>query len=112
MTYMSAMCYVMVIKFFSSQNQSERFAFIAEWYDPNASLLRRYELLYYPADGSVEMVSEGWKDGSVGKALALQAWGPEYDAQQSGKMSGMLVPACNPSPVEVERWGLLARWSS
>ncbi|XP_071417050.1 nucleoside diphosphate kinase homolog 7 [Pithys albifrons albifrons] len=36
-------------------SQDERYAFIAEWYDPNASLLRRYELLYYPKDGSIEM---------------------------------------------------------
>ncbi|XP_044297495.1 nucleoside diphosphate kinase 7 isoform X5 [Varanus komodoensis] len=36
-------------------SQDERFAFIAEWYDTNASLFRRYELLYYPKDGSVEM---------------------------------------------------------
>lgn len=43
--------------FFFFQSQDERFAFIAEWYDPNASLFRRYELLYYPKDGSVEMVS-------------------------------------------------------
>uniref|UniRef100_A0A8C4S978 NME/NM23 family member 7 n=1 Tax=Erpetoichthys calabaricus TaxID=27687 RepID=A0A8C4S978_ERPCA len=33
----------------------ERFAFLAEWYDPNAALLRRYQLLFYPKDGSVEM---------------------------------------------------------
>ncbi|XP_051636994.1 nucleoside diphosphate kinase 7 isoform X1 [Manacus candei] len=36
-------------------SQDERYAFIAEWYDPNASLFRRYELLYYPKDGSIEM---------------------------------------------------------
>lgn len=36
-------------------SQDERFVFIAEWYDPNASLFRRYELLYYPVDGSIEM---------------------------------------------------------
>lgn len=36
--------------------QEERFAFLAEWYDPSAALLRRYQLLYYPKDGSVEMV--------------------------------------------------------
>lgn len=36
-------------------SQHERFAFLAEWYDPNASLLRRYELLFYPGDRSVEM---------------------------------------------------------
>ncbi|NWU75920.1 NDK7 kinase, partial [Onychorhynchus coronatus] len=37
------------------QSHDERYAFIAEWYDPNASLFRRYELLYYPKDGSIEM---------------------------------------------------------
>ncbi|NXS20339.1 NDK7 kinase, partial [Mystacornis crossleyi] len=37
------------------QSQDERFAFIAEWYDPSASLFRRYELLYYPKDSSIEM---------------------------------------------------------
>uniref|UniRef100_G1KKD0 Nucleoside diphosphate kinase homolog 7 n=1 Tax=Anolis carolinensis TaxID=28377 RepID=G1KKD0_ANOCA len=41
--------------FFFPQSQDERFAFVAEWYDSNASLFRRYELLYYPKDGSVEM---------------------------------------------------------
>ncbi|TVK90626.1 Nucleoside diphosphate kinase 7 [Bagarius yarrelli] len=35
--------------------REERFAFLAEWYDPSAALLRRYQLLYYPKDGSVEM---------------------------------------------------------
>ncbi|KAK2540910.1 Nme7 [Columba guinea] len=39
----------------SAASQDDRFAFTAEWYDPNASLFRRYELLYYPKDGSVEM---------------------------------------------------------
>ncbi|XP_039244385.1 nucleoside diphosphate kinase 7 isoform X1 [Pipra filicauda] len=38
-----------------ANSQDERYAFIAEWYDPNASLFRRYELLYYPKDGSIEM---------------------------------------------------------
>lgn len=33
----------------------ERFAFLAEWYDPTAALLRRYQLFYYPKDSSVEM---------------------------------------------------------
>ncbi|XP_072504807.1 nucleoside diphosphate kinase homolog 7 isoform X2 [Notamacropus eugenii] len=36
-------------------NLDERYVFVVEWYDPNASLLRRYDLLYYPVDGSVEM---------------------------------------------------------
>uniref|UniRef100_A0A7N6A129 Nucleoside diphosphate kinase homolog 7 n=1 Tax=Anabas testudineus TaxID=64144 RepID=A0A7N6A129_ANATE len=33
----------------------DRYAFLAEWYDPTAALLRRYQLFYYPKDGSVEM---------------------------------------------------------
>ena len=33
----------------------ERYAFIAEWYDINASLIRRYQLLFYPGDNTVEM---------------------------------------------------------
>ena len=37
-------------------SHDERYAFIAEWYDPNASLIRRYQLLFYPADSTVEMI--------------------------------------------------------
>ncbi len=37
-------------------SQDERYAFVAEWYDPNASLIRRYQLLFYPADNTVEMI--------------------------------------------------------
>ncbi|XP_018412804.1 PREDICTED: nucleoside diphosphate kinase 7 [Nanorana parkeri] len=36
-------------------NDDDRYVFIAEWYDPNAALQRRYQLLFYPKDGSVEM---------------------------------------------------------
>ena len=50
--------FVIVKILLSLQNHSERFVFIAEWFDPNASLFRRYELLFYPGDGSVEMVNE------------------------------------------------------
>ena len=34
-----------------------RYAFIADWYDPNAALTRKYQLFYYPNDSTVEMVS-------------------------------------------------------
>ena len=34
----------------------ERYAFIAEWYDANASLTRRYQFLYFPSDNAIEMV--------------------------------------------------------
>ncbi|XP_028407372.1 nucleoside diphosphate kinase 7-like [Dendronephthya gigantea] len=32
-----------------------RYAFIADWYDPNAALTRKYQLFYYPSDTTVEM---------------------------------------------------------
>ena len=34
----------------------ERFCFIAEWYDPNAALVRNYQFFYYPSDATTEMV--------------------------------------------------------
>ena len=34
----------------------ERFAFVAEWFDNNAQLVREYQLFFYPTDNSVEMV--------------------------------------------------------
>ncbi|XP_037554217.1 nucleoside diphosphate kinase 7 isoform X1 [Nematolebias whitei] len=33
----------------------DRFAFLTEWFDPTAGLLRRYQLFYYPKDSSVAM---------------------------------------------------------
>ena len=36
-------------------DKKDRFAFIAEWYDVNASLIRRYQLLFYTPDQTVEM---------------------------------------------------------
>ncbi|KAM6963115.1 nucleoside diphosphate kinase homolog 7 [Aplochiton taeniatus] len=35
--------------------KEERYAFLTEWFDPSAGLLRRYQLLFYPKDGAVEM---------------------------------------------------------
>ena len=37
-------------------DREERYAFLAEWYDPNASLIRKYQLLFYNEDESIEMV--------------------------------------------------------
>lgn len=34
---------------------AEKYGFITEWYDVNASLIRRYQLLFYPSDQTVEM---------------------------------------------------------
>ena len=38
-----------------SSNEA-RYAFIVEWYDPTASLIRQYQLIYYASDGTLEMV--------------------------------------------------------
>ncbi|KAG7262518.1 hypothetical protein CRUP_000009 [Coryphaenoides rupestris] len=37
-------------------SQADHYTFLVEWYDPHAALLRRYQLLHYPKDGSVEML--------------------------------------------------------
>lgn len=38
--------------------QEDRYAFLAEWFDPTAALMRRYQLFFYPKDGSMEMVKK------------------------------------------------------
>jgi hypothetical protein len=35
----------------------ERYVFETEWYDAQASLIRKYLLTYYPNDKTIEMVS-------------------------------------------------------
>lgn len=37
--------------------KEERFVFETEWYDAQASLIRKYLLTYYPKDQTLEMVS-------------------------------------------------------
>lgn len=38
-----------------------RFAFIVDWYDAQASLIRQYQFLFYPKDNSVEMYDMKYK---------------------------------------------------
>jgi len=35
--------------------EETRYAFVVEWYDPSASLVRKYQLIFYTADGTLEM---------------------------------------------------------
>lgn len=42
----------------SFSKAEDRFCFLADWYDAQAAINKRFQLLYYPADNSVEMVSE------------------------------------------------------
>jgi len=40
----------------ASQGKSdERYCFVVDWFDPTASLVRKYQLIFYTADGTVEM---------------------------------------------------------
>ncbi|XP_036199318.1 nucleoside diphosphate kinase 7 isoform X2 [Myotis myotis] len=102
-------------------NQSERFVFITEWYDPNASLFRRYELLYYPGDGSVEMhdvknrrtflkrtrydglhledLFIGNKVNVFSRQLVLIDYGDQYTARQLGSRKEKTLALIKPDAV-------------
>jgi len=43
----------------ASQNKvgEERYVFLVDWYDQQASIIRKYRLTYYPVDKTIEMVS-------------------------------------------------------
>ena len=49
-------CQYVTIVTLEKKKMEERYAFTAEWYDPNAALIRRYLLNYYPSDNACEMV--------------------------------------------------------
>ena len=34
----------------------ERYVFVVEWFDQVASLVRRYQLTFFPSDDTIEMV--------------------------------------------------------
>ncbi|XP_012513163.1 PREDICTED: nucleoside diphosphate kinase 7 [Propithecus coquereli] len=102
-------------------NHSERFVFIAEWYDPNASLLRRFELLFYPGDGSVEMhdvknhrtflkrtkydnlhledLFIGNKVNVFSRQLVLIDYGDQYTARQLGSRKEKTLALIKPDAV-------------
>ncbi|XP_060053930.1 nucleoside diphosphate kinase 7 isoform X2 [Erinaceus europaeus] len=102
-------------------NQSERFVFIAEWFDPNASLFRRYELLFYPGDGSVEMhdvknhrtflkrtkyddlhledLFIGNKINVFSRQLVLIDYGDQYTARQLGSRKEKTLALIKPDAV-------------
>uniref|UniRef100_A0A2K5LKM2 NME/NM23 family member 7 n=1 Tax=Cercocebus atys TaxID=9531 RepID=A0A2K5LKM2_CERAT len=102
-------------------SHSERFVFIAEWYDPNASLLRRYELLFYPGDGSVEMhdvknhrtflkrtkydslhledLFIGNKVNVFSRQLVLIDYGDQYTARQLGSRKEKTLALIKPDAI-------------
>ena len=44
-------------KIMSAVVQEERYVFETEWFDAQASLIRKYLLTYYPRDRTIDMVS-------------------------------------------------------
>ena len=40
-----------------------RYAFVVEWYDPTASLIRQYQLIFYASDSTLEMVRTALTSG-------------------------------------------------
>jgi hypothetical protein len=40
-----------------SRANEERYVFETEWFDVQASLIRKYLFTFYPADNTIEMVS-------------------------------------------------------
>ncbi len=56
-----------VISLLTFQSQlDERYAFITEWYDYSAALLRKYTFFYYPSDNTIEMVRVRGKTNAKG----------------------------------------------
>ena len=57
----------------------ERFSFIVDWYDAHACFNRRYQLLFYPSDNSIELVrAVRFKDAQKYLAMHLicfKVWG-------------------------------------
>ena len=43
-----------------------RYAFVVEWYDPTASLIRQYQLIFYASDSTLEMVRTALASGPGG----------------------------------------------
>uniref|UniRef100_A0A8C5NY73 Nucleoside diphosphate kinase homolog 7 n=1 Tax=Jaculus jaculus TaxID=51337 RepID=A0A8C5NY73_JACJA len=102
-------------------NHSERFAFITEWFDPSASLFRRYELLFYPGDGSVEMhdvknrrtflkrtkyddlrledLFIGNKVNVFSRQLVLVDYGDQYTARQLGSRKEKTLALIKPDAI-------------
>ena len=101
-------------------SKDDRYAFVAEWYDPHASFIRKYQLLFYPSDNAVEMYdlkskriflkrsrndNLNLKDLFIGSAVNVHSrqlnivdFGDKYTKDKLGKMKEktlvMIKPDC------------------
>ena len=55
-----------------SSNEA-RYAFVVEWYDPTASLIRQYQLIFYASDNTLEMVRTALTSGPAASEHAPRA---------------------------------------
>jgi hypothetical protein len=53
-----------------SRANEERYVFETEWFDIQASLIRKYLFTFYPADNTIEMVSH-YQNKKVSKKILL-----------------------------------------
>jgi hypothetical protein len=53
-----------------SRANEERYVFETEWFDIQASLIRKYLFTFYPADNTIEMVSH-YQNIKVSKKILL-----------------------------------------
>jgi hypothetical protein len=53
-----------------SRANEERYVFETEWFDIQASLIRKYLFTFYPADNTIEMVSH-YQNKKVNKKILL-----------------------------------------
>lgn len=53
--YCSGLIYIL---FQAEISKIEKLSFLAQWYDPEASIVREFLLYYFPSDCTVEMVSK------------------------------------------------------
>ena len=53
-----------------SRANEERYVFETEWFDIQASLIRKYLFTFYPADNTIEMVSH-YQNKKVRKNILL-----------------------------------------
>jgi len=103
-------------------NSESRYAFTVEWYDPNASLMRQYQLIYYASDGTLEMydiknrrtflkrcdypavsVKDLYKGGIItvySRQLTIKGYADSFTAGVFGTKAAMTVALVLPSALQ------------
>lgn len=97
------------VEFTAECGQTQTVTFPYPWV---AMWLLKCKLTHYK-EGKSEWSSQGWRNGSVSKVLALQARGPELGSQQLCKKLIAGAQVCDPGlgrEKQADLRGLQARW--